>query len=911
MPRAAVANARSHSQLDKLISHFLTPSPSQLRFRPHLPYNKNGFSQRFPSYRYVGDQSRSSHKISSDLESIPRSSARGIMTSPSIALLSVVPPVNRRNIRFYSISRHESKQEQPNSAELDRTRPPSPSSISHMSLQEPEEWASGLRNKELRRQRLRRMTKTQNNIKYYWKPDSDLLSEKVQFLLRNMLPRSAMSMRSLRYQHSIVVRVRKYLRRLSSSPIGASDAVEPKTIVSSSEFQEWASYWRPRFLAIAWQQSPGALRRLRSHVTTRLPVTSLELTDYQEAQCRNFFNDPQEMEAKVRQLVQTKDNPPDMQAWTSRPLDILLWSLHYSPSDTFKYLNAAVNAAPSLFSNWVLADVFNYLYNIMMDSTAQDLHRKLSARREWGTDYVTTLLKLLDHRSEFKYHLDSSYIRKAMGIMTIEQKIDFFKKTNDVWFVQSGFLNFAMSMAEAKRPDLAALAIQRMLDSINRPDRAWLRRSCVKMLRYCLLQSDGYRTGTELAAKLLQMGIPFDSWYYDALIHNAAEANDIKTVISLHKILQDQGMEPQLLSFRHLLNACRQSGDLEAVRELADLCGEKARQCADIHLSADYIVYLWDFYVHRQETAMFDKLLETFEKLFTTTSLYKLGMISEDYRREILKQVSISGERSPHPPPKVLFIMLVAYLWQYKPHLTQNLKTLPEFQRSDMDCKNELVRLYLRFQKYVHRNDYSIAPLATTHQTYNLFLKAFCMSKNLLLSAPAILTDMMKPIPPPRNPNGKQFINVTPSIKTWNILLRGYMMHRQPEAGQKVLELMRQRNMEPDQESWNSIIRGHAYMQNEERTAHSLMEAEEQGFDTQNEGIMAALSKIKFKNKLLDTIKKMEKERRSRKDFEVDMESSFDLERLDAGLDKMAQRNIDQKGFLPTKMDLEVKKGKS
>lgn len=68
-----------------------------------------------------------------------------------------------------------------------------------------------------------------------------------------------------------------------------------------------------------------------------------------------------------------------------------------------------------------------------------------------------------------------------------------------------------------------------------------------------------------------------------------------------------------------------------------------------------------------------------------------------------------------------------------------------------------------------------------------------------------------------------------PSVYTWSILLNGFMFHRQFKQGERVLEMMRQRGVEPNDVTWNTLLAGYARAQKGGKTLNAFDQMERAG----------------------------------------------------------------------------------
>jgi len=73
-------------------------------------------------------------------------------------------------------------------------------------------------------------------------------------------------------------------------------------------------------------------------------------------------------------------------------------------------------------------------------------------------------------------------------------------------------------------------------------------------------------------------------------------------------------------------------------------------------------------------------------------------------------------------------------------------------------------------------------------------------------------------------------LNPAPSVYSWSIILNGAMYHRQIEQGVRIMKLMREHGVEPNEGTWNSLIRGFARLQRTAATVTAMKRMEEAGF---------------------------------------------------------------------------------
>lgn len=85
-----------------------------------------------------------------------------------------------------------------------------------------------------------------------------------------------------------------------------------------------------------------------------------------------------------------------------------------------------------------------------------------------------------------------------------------------------------------------------------------------------------------------------------------------------------------------------------------------------------------------------------------------------------------------------------------------------------------------------------------------------------------------------------------PTVQTWNILVDCYMRQGYDGAAEKVLAMMRSRNIEPNVPTWNSMIAGYARRQDVDRVVEVVRRMQDAGLE-QDEYTIRALRRLRNK----------------------------------------------------------------
>ena len=93
-------------------------------------------------------------------------------------------------------------------------------------------------------------------------------------------------------------------------------------------------------------------------------------------------------------------------------------------------------------------------------------------------------------------------------------------------------------------------------------------------------------------------------------------------------------------------------------------------------------------------------------------------------------------------------------------------------------------------------------------------------------------------------------VHPAPSFFTFSILIHGLLMQGNKMMAEQVLQVMRERGMEPNLVTWNTLIKGYAAMQNLPRTVGTLQDLEAAGFKP-DVSTFKAFSRLKDQTKAL------------------------------------------------------------
>jgi len=144
-----------------------------------------------------------------------------------------------------------------------------------------------------------------------------------------------------------------------------------------------------------------------------------------------------------------------------------------------------------------------------------------------------------------------------------------------------------------------------------------------------------------------------------------------------------------------------------------------------------------------------------------------------------------------------------------------------------LSTPQQVLHYYEHFQSLVQENHPVIRQLTKLDEFYDVFLMAFGRWEQSLGMCTDVLQNMLSP---PSHVNIKP-----PTVRSWSILVKSFMSHRQPLAAEKVLKMMRDRGLEPTQITWHRLIGGYVALQDIQGALDAQERMEMHGFPSNTE----------------------------------------------------------------------------
>lgn len=510
---------------------------------------------------------------------------------------------------------------------------------------------------------------------------------------------------------------------------------------------------------------------------------------------------------------------------------VMHWALSYYPERALAILSATLMNIHYTPPPYAVADSLDYLACVFLEDVSQPdpvqvqrLRRVVSFHIEWSY-YQTEKYRGVTQRT---IYLLAKHCRGLQQLRLYEtvQKCNTFLHTNTLLHLMESFVD-AGELVKAME------ILRRIVKSGADLKLLQIQMGCGRLLRGSSELEDShrlsYRIRSNILAEMLELGVPPSLMMYNVVMLNAVEAGQMDFAYRIYGMIKASKFEPDSYTYSILLKGIKHGMDELFVSKLFQRAKDAGLLSQSPYLVGQllYITYLYRPKV--KDFPAFDELVPIYEQYMDSQPLKDLGFLRD--RTDVTSQSQVELIQ---PTPPVLGIMITAYLMQHR--------------ESD-----HIPALYARYHELVEAGHILVAPLAQTDYTANVFVKTLGHRRENLPLCTTIFEHMLKA---PASPTVKY---AAPTVQTWSILLAAFMDHRQANAGEKIMAMMRHRGIKPNQVAWNTLLGGYAGMQDVEGTIGAMRRMENAGFVVEEE-TMEALGRLVDRNQLMRAFEKAVRE---------------------------------------------------
>jgi pentatricopeptide repeat protein len=569
--------------------------------------------------------------------------------------------------------------------------------------------------------------------------------------------------------------------------------------------------------------------------------------------------------------VTTAQRKPRIAVWRT----MIFWLLHHRPQSVAQVLEATYTHPHPPF--YMVADALEHLASYYL----QDSDKFTPVAAE---SFRTALYHLLRECVEARTYISQKTIFLVLTRSTLQGTHFFYNLlTNlNVHVSSDSLLQFAYFFGMQGDFERALDALADAIQAGANPSSDAVLSLCNKILRWSVVNPDGYHASAYIVSRLLEVGVHMNLPLHNVLMANAVEADDVKMALRVFDLLEENGVEPNAYTYCTLLKGCKQSSDHALTSNILKKASEVALATQNARIATDilHVVHLQRLKQGESElgatanepdfSAIYGTLLRVYLRYFDARILLELRVISRSLLHHHMNELNLTPSRMK-PTPAAVNIMLTAYLRLSRANVEGSFK---RFTKALLGGGTDITRDLAE----------DITKLAMTDYTYNVYLWAFSRKKEYLQHCTALVHLMGQGLPPvllPRDPlTDRPIPPAKPTAQTFSILLEAFARHGQTAAAMKVLNLMRQRGLKPTEVTWNTLVKGYAAARDVEGMAGALRGLEKDGFKV-NDAVVAAFRKVGGKDALMkawENQKRLEDEGLWDEAYEQEDHEAYELE---------------------------------
>ncbi|KAL8728960.1 MAG: hypothetical protein Q9166_005055 [cf. Caloplaca sp. 2 TL-2023] len=506
--------------------------------------------------------------------------------------------------------------------------------------------------------------------------------------------------------------------------------------------------------------------------------------------------------------------------------EVMLWALQYRIDKATIFLDATISDPTVAALRHAVEDALKYIVSVSLDGQVASLET-INKVHQLLCDFAKASML----REDCTYSISQKTVYLVMRYSNDHQARFLYKVLlhSRLNVHPHSLTHFMDRFTRMGRPDLAMDVLRRIAASGANVSYDTVQYSCMTLLRTRFDEAEWYKVQSHLVTEMLELGIRPGIPMLNAMILNAVEAYDFQTAQAIFETARIHGIRRDTITYSILLKGALQSLDESLIEKIMQMAEEDGTLPRNNELVFSLIVTLLQM-ARLNDTNIvtsahrYRVMLRIYSRYCNILPLRELGI--DAGRDEDVVTAGIVSE----PSPKLLSVMVVSYI---------RLLGRPDLVKP----------LYHRYHSYVEENHHVIAPTAETDHLANAFLLCLGRNKTTFKTCPMILRNMLEPSPTISVEVAK------PTVKTWSIVASSYFFLGQRAAGEKVIQMMREKGVDPNQVTWNTIISGYAGMQDASGVVNAMKGMESAGFEA-NSYTLKALARIQDRSQLLDALRR-------------------------------------------------------
>lgn len=361
---------------------------------------------------------------------------------------------------------------------------------------------------------------------------------------------------------------------------------------------------------------------------------------------------------------------------------------------------------------------------------------------------------------------------------------------------------------------------------------------------------------------LLQHGLVPNLINYTALVRGLCATGRIETAWDIAKIMENHEISPDSVFVTTLLEGARHKMSVGYIDKAVETAIK--HDVIDTAFVNSLLSSVFDSAVNSarrqkihspQIVPVFGAMLHYYSQLFYMEPLQHLIPIDladaakvgphMPHRWEapaqlfpVLDKVVASKTEKTYPTGTTLAIMYIAYV-------------------KSLSKASSVLSLYSYMRLLILRGNRVCATFIGEKDTllHDVIIARLCEHPGMLRAALDVVGDMLKEKAArqdaaPASSSKRETPHPIPSSYTWNILLQGFMAHKETAPGERILSMMQENGVSPNLVTWNTLLSGYARTHNAGKVMDTLRKLEENNLQA-NEYTMRAFARAARKRSVL------------------------------------------------------------
>ena len=355
--------------------------------------------------------------------------------------------------------------------------------------------------------------------------------------------------------------------------------------------------------------------------------------------------------------------------------------------------------------------------------------------------------------------------------------------------------------------------------------------ACIALIRARHAQENQYLGQMRVLGEILEMGIRPQTAMYNAALLNAAEGGDHATAWKMFDLAKENGIKPDFVTYMIMLRNADLSGDPEAMERAVREAQSRPSVISGNPKLVGAVLTTLTRYSKLCKVPAFPSLVSCYKRYYDLQPLQQLGIV-----RSNTDMLSSQSHNKPSPTPQLIGQMLCARLMMKSGH-------------------HQVSEIYDIFHDFVLSNHPLIAPITQWDYVANSFIMTFSRRRRDMQKCATVIKHMLEATSGDRSQTSEVFSNSSkttnrprdlrpafpraepvstswkdyaqfspspPTVTSWSLLARAYFRRHDKAAAEKVLKMMRDRGLRPNNVTWNFIIDGYARLQDIEGAVDAI-----------------------------------------------------------------------------------------